>query len=55
MYTLLQKNKDNSFDVVAKVYQLDVAMDLVCTLCNQAGVIRTVVMDEWGTIVSGES
>jgi hypothetical protein len=55
MYTLLQKNKDNSFDVVAKVTQLDVAKDLACTLCNQAGVVRTVVMDEWGMIVSGES
>ena len=55
MYTLLQKNKDDSFDVVAKVTQLDVAKDLACTLCNQAGVVRTVVMDEWGMIVSAES
>lgn len=55
MYTLLQKNADNSFDVVAKVTQLDVAKDLACTLCNQAGVVRTVVMDEWGMIVSAES
>ena len=55
MYTILQKCKDDSFDVIAKVKHLDVAKDLACSLCNQAGVIRTVVMDEWGMIVSAES
>ena len=55
MYTIIQKQPDNSFNVVAKVYDKDVATELTCVLCDNAGVVRTVCLDEFGYAVSGES
>ena len=55
MFTIIQRQYDGSFDVVAKVRDYSVARELACTLCNQAQVARTLVLDDLGCVVSGES
>ena len=55
MYTILQRQDDYGYEVIAKVKDKDAAVSLACTLCNEAGVIRTIVIDEFGTLVSVES
>ena len=55
MFTIIQKQRDGSFDVVAKVIGETVARELACTLCNNAGCARTLVLDDLGYTVSGES
>ena len=55
MYTIIQKQPDLSFNVVAKVSDIEVAKELDCTLFNSAGVARTLVLDEFGYMSSVES
>lgn len=55
MYTILQRESDYGYKVIAKVKDKDVAISLAGHLCNEAGVIRTIVIDEFGTLVSVES
>jgi len=55
MFTILQRQEDLGYKVLAKVVELDVARELASALCNQAGVKRTIVLDEWGMTVSVES
>ena len=55
MFTIIQKQQDNSFNVLAKVIDEDVARELAGTLCNKAGVARTLVLDEYGYAIAGES
>ena len=55
MFTILQRQPDFSYNVVAKVMDKDIAIRLASELCNSAGVIRTIVIDEWGTTVGVES
>jgi hypothetical protein len=55
MYTILQKQQDDSFNVVAKVIDDANARAIAETLCNRAGVVRTIVLDDLGYVTAVES
>jgi hypothetical protein len=58
MFTILQArgfNGFNIFEVVAHATSIEQAYDLCADLCNAAGVVRTIAVDELGSTVCVES
>jgi len=58
MFTILQARDShgfNIFEVVAHATSLEQACDLCASLCNAAGVVRTVAIDYLGSTVCVES
>jgi len=60
MFTIIQKdfNSNNEFigwEVMATCATLQHACDFAAELCNLAGVVRTLVLDDMGQVVCVES
>ena len=58
MFTILQArnlNNFNVFEVVAHATSIEQASELCADLCNAAGVVRTIAVDELGSTVCVES
>jgi hypothetical protein len=58
MFTILQArgfNGFNIFEVVAHATSIEQASELCADLCNAAGVVRTIAVDELGSTVCVES
>jgi len=60
MFTIIQKNFDQSnnfvgWEVMATCATLEHANAFAAELCNLAGVVRTLVLDDMGQVVCVES
>ena len=60
MFTIIQKNFDSAdkfvgWEVMATCASLDHACAFAAELCNLAGVVRTLVLDDMGQVVCVES
>ena len=59
MYTIIQQSFRGTeffgYDVVGRSFTLDEAKYMASRLCNHAGVVRTLVLDELGACVGIES
>ena len=60
MFTIIQKNFDSSdkfvgWEVMATCATLEHACAFAAELCNLAGVVRTLVLDDMGQVVCVES
>ncbi len=54
-YTIIQRTALDSWATIDVVHNLKLACDLAAEYCNQAGVARTLVLDELGSTVCIES